>query len=89
MSVHRIGGNPPSSLPVNDISRRIAVEHALDSVDIAVPAGDTDRIMLLFSLLAEVVDAYRFAHKNVTDEYVRLGGVVKRIVADDLREAAR
>ena len=81
--------NPPSTTRENDISRRVAVQHAMDDVHLNIPDGDSDRILLAFSLLGEVVDAYRFGHKNITDEWVRLAAAARLVAEDDLRRAAR
>jgi len=81
--------NPPAATRTNDVSRRIAIQHVMDAERLDIPDGDSDRIMFVYSLLGEVVDAYRFGHKNITDEWIRVGAAVQRIVEDDLRRAAR
>jgi hypothetical protein len=81
--------NPPATLGENDVARRVALDHALDAIQIDVPAEDSERIILLNSLLGDIADAYLYAHKNITDEYQRLAAASRRILADDLRRAAR
>lgn len=90
-NVRRITGPKPASvkpLSENDVARRVALNVALDAVPIAVPADDSDRIILLNSLLGDIADAYRFGHKNITDEYQRLAAAARRILEDDLRGSA-